>query len=162
MTKCCTRGVDYTTKNVEYLRCNLVGETQKLHSPCGFYQTKNILLGGSPVTLPLVLTVENGKPASLTTLNEFLQCWRLLGLAVGQQMGFPSKGQGEQHRHPWVVQGAIKQASAAFAGSFVLPAGLFWHTETAAIIFPGQHGKGDSTWKENKMRKISFRFQLLN
>lgn len=42
-------------------------------------------------------------------LNEFLQCWTLLGLAAGQQMGFPSKGQGEQHRHPWVVQEQSKR-----------------------------------------------------
>lgn len=88
-------------------------------------------------------------------MNEFPQCWRLGCLAVGQRMGFPSRGQGEEHRHPWVVQGGIKQASAAFAGSFVLPVGLLWHTETAAIIFPGQHGKGEITWKENKMKELT-------
>lgn len=56
------------------------------------------------------------------------------------QMGFPSKGQGQQHRHPWLLQGGIQQAPAACAG-FVLPVGLFWHTETAAIVFPACEGR---------------------
>lgn len=57
MTKCSTRGVDYTTKNVECLRCNLVGELKNYTLLVVFYQTKNISLERSPVTLPLPLTV---------------------------------------------------------------------------------------------------------
>lgn len=99
MTKCSTRGADYTTKNVECLRCNLVGELKNYTLLVVFCQTKNISLERSPVTLPLPLTAGKWQSCKSKQHSEWVHAVLETGvLGCGAADGIPLQrtGRGTQ------------------------------------------------------------------
>lgn len=129
--------------------------TPKLPSPCGFYQSTNTSLEGSPVTLPLSDSRKMANQPAWehsewipTVLQTVLGRWDSLAKDRDSSTDIPGCCREGSNRPLLPVQDLF----------FLL--GCFGTQKQQ--LSSSQHVKGDSTWKENQMRKISFKVQLLN